>query len=475
MCPAFQQQELTHPARAARQGTPWTACPGSARAAYCYCQCAWIRRCLCQNLKVNVMLPTLRMPWAISIAVSVGASYVSVRHPGLMSLACRCFPHCLSPLYQALNMSQYPALPFDVLEKIIDTLADEDTPTFSNLKTFSLTSKSLLHSCRKHIFKTIIIGLPVPMDNIDEEDSDDDCIDREISPSRLCWLMSARPQLSEYVRVFKFGINCDPWTYHIVDSEFAPVLQRFTQLQSLTLDVKYYRGRPRDVTTWADIPPPIQKSVLFLIRLQTLTALTLRYHEFPLFKIEIAANLRCLHIDNVTIFEGEDAPINLLSNCVQPIFLHEYSMGYSCADTTTAILNAMLLNNRHMFEFSELWHLQAEIYSSPEDSDVAHNVVSKTSQLRTLDLTSEVVPLHPSIQQRVNISPHRSSYQSSVPCSILWRPHRISPFTHTDYNKSSLPHRLAHHSARWALHWVRGNMPSSHCAGRNIPHGSPLL
>ena len=90
-------------------------------------------------------------------------------------------------------MLQHPALPFDVLEAIVNTLAADDTVKLPNVKTFSLTCKSLLHCCRKQIFKTIIIGLPIPMEIFDEYEADvdwtmHDSTAREIPPSRLCWL-----------------------------------------------------------------------------------------------------------------------------------------------------------------------------------------------------------------------------------------------------------------------------------------------
>lgn len=290
-------------------------------------------------------------------------------------------------------MPQHPAIPFDVIEKIIDTIGADDTPMSNNLRPFSLTCKLLLHSCRKHIFKTIIIGLPVPMDDVNEDEPDDtqsrrDSMSRAIPPSRLCWLVSAQPQLSEYVRVFKFGIDDDPSTYCAENPEFAQVLQRFTQLRSLTLD----SGHDEGVVEWADIPHPIQDSVLFLIRLETLTSLTLQNQRIPLLQIKFAANLGCLHIDDVTIIEEEDGPINP-PDCVEPIFLHKYTIGYSCVDTTSAILKAKLPDNRHLFDFSELWHLRSEMYSFRADSDAAHDVISRTTQLRTLSLTSEVALL----------------------------------------------------------------------------------
>ncbi|KJA16462.1 hypothetical protein HYPSUDRAFT_293388 [Hypholoma sublateritium FD-334 SS-4] len=328
-------------------------------------------------------------------------------------------------------MPQHKELPFDVLEKIIDTIGADDTPMSNNLKPFSLTCKSLLHSCRKHIFKTIIIGLPVRMDDIDEDELDDDrdLVSREIPPSRLCWLMSTQPQFSEYVRVFKFGVSGDPSTYCIDNPDFSRVLRRFTQLQSFTLDVQYDSGHEENVVEWADIPRPIQDTILFLVRLPTLTSLTMRNQRIPLFRIELADNLHCLRIDDVAIPEEENGPMSF-SDRIEPIVLHEYSAGYSCVDTTSAILKAGLPDNRDAFDFSELRHLRADIYSFPEDVDAARDVISRTAQLRTLALTSEAALLY-QIRQRANTSLH-SPHQPWVLCPVLRRPHHVPQYTHAD-------------------------------------------
>ncbi|KJA26424.1 hypothetical protein HYPSUDRAFT_64138 [Hypholoma sublateritium FD-334 SS-4] len=336
--------------------------------------------------------------------------------------------HLPSLPYHALNMHRDLALPFDVLDAIVDTLAVDDTPMFTNLKPFSLTCKSLLHSCRKHIFKTIIIGLPIPTEGTIEDEPDDNWSKRDsksgvIPPSRLCRLMSAQPQLSEYVRDFKYGINGDPSTYSAANPDISPVLRRFTLLQSLTLGVEHGSGHD-GMVKWADIPRPIQDSVRFLIRLQTLTSLTLRNQIIPLFQIKIAANLHCLHIYNV-VFEEENGSINL-PDCTQPLSLHEYSTGNICADITSTVLNARLPDNRYIFDFSELWHLRAEVYAFPDHLDAVDDVISRTTQLKTLSLLMHtargsfapffgIKGLAASLNTLTRIAIHRRS-----PLSVRW-------------------------------------------------------
>lgn len=301
-----------------------------------------------------------------------------------------------------------PALPFDVLEAIVDALAADDTPMLTNVKTFSLACKALLHCCRKHVFKTIVVGFsPAPslMDNIDDDDpgnnlSSYDAMSREILPSCLCRLISMQPQLSDYVRVLKLGISRDAWR-HWEESDFAQVLQRFSRLQSLTLDMEY-DSEYETMVEWIDIPHPIRNSFLFLIRLETLTSLTLRSLFFPFFQVEVGINLRCLHIDDVAFFEEENGVVKL-SHYVQPILLHQFSMGCLDADTMDNILNARLPDNRRIFDFSELHHLRAAFYIAPEDVDKVREIINKTILLRTLSLTSEVDLLKPTIHRRINI------------------------------------------------------------------------
>lgn len=375
-------------------------------------------------------------------------------------------------------MPQHPELPFDILEGVIDTLAADDTPTFTHLKSFSLTCKSLLHSCRKHIFKTIIVGLPVPMDDINEDDADDnrsssDAKRTEIPPERLCWLISVQPQLSEYVRVLKLGIARE----HDQSLDIAQVLRCFRRLQSLTLDTEHDFG-PEYMTKWSRIPHELQQSVLFLIERETLTALTLRSHcKFPLFQAKLSVNLHCLHIENLTIFEEGDGAVSL-SHHVEPIFLRRYSIGYSGAGATTAILGARLADGRHIFDFSELRHLRAEICYFPEaalDLAAAHDVIRRTTQLRTLSLKSEVARLEHPVHQRIDVS-LRSQHEPHAPRHIVRRPRRRVPqYAQADYNTPQLPARVAYHSAVWALRRVRGDMRFPQRARRGVSHGAALL
>lgn len=296
-------------------------------------------------------------------------------------------PICRHSKYQIPDMSQGLSIPFDILENIIDILAADDDTNLTFLKPCALICRSLLHCSRKHIFRTIIIGLPT---NLTDERP------KLFSqmPSRLSRLMSRTPEIADYVRVLKIGVDTGE-KYYAKCRQLPSTLRRFKHVESLTLSA---RSASRTISVkildWTDVRPPMQNAILSIIQLRTLKTLILWKIIFPILQVKVGVNVRALHTADVDFFELDDDGSQAgpePPNAVQPIQLHTYSMGYDCGAQSTILLEAKRSDGRPVFDFSHLRELHVECHSLPRDFDVMQNIINETAHLTTLFFASEVV------------------------------------------------------------------------------------
>ncbi|KJA16461.1 hypothetical protein HYPSUDRAFT_47380 [Hypholoma sublateritium FD-334 SS-4] len=279
-------------------------------------------------------------------------------------------------------MPQGSAIPFDILEDIIDILAADDDKNSTFLKPCALICRSLLHRSRRHIFRTITVGLPT------------DLTEKQPKlfpqmPSRLCRLMSHTPVIADYVRVLKIGVGSGE-KYYAESRKLPATLRQFKHIESLMLSA---RCAPRNegikLLDWTNVRPSLQHSILSLIQLGTLKSLILWKLIFPIFQVKLGVNVRALRIADVDFFERDDQGPQAgpePQNTVQPIQLHDYCMANNCGAQSAVLLEATRPNGRPIFDFSHLRCLVAE-WHLPGDFDVLQNITNKTTHLTTLCLT----------------------------------------------------------------------------------------
>ena len=267
-------------------------------------------------------------------------------------------------------------VPVDILEHVVDILAADDDQI--SIKAFSLVCHSVLHFCRKHIFKTIIIDTNYPEDK------------QSASVLLLCRLICNAPHIADYVRVLIMDIYTDSERLCSKYPDFAYILGKFNHIQSLTIfNTKHSRGYLR--LYWYGIEEPLQRAILHLVQLDTLTALHLGFMRLPITKMELSANLQRLELDDVgpLTLRAED---NATSSNAKSVHLREFRMDSRSSTIANVIFSARRLDGLRAFNFDSLRHFHALWYGH-DGIDATRNVLAKATHLATFDLTGDVAIL----------------------------------------------------------------------------------
>jgi hypothetical protein len=170
----------------------------------------------------------------------------------------------------------HSALPFDIIGNIIDFLTEDD---LQYVKVCSLVCQSFLLLCRPHIFSCITIQ--ITGGGPDEELQNTEAFGE---------LLLKTPEIARFIRHLDIGIV---HSHSHSRNLFNQVPQQLTRLQSLT----FWPSEPQGVFNidWSKISSPMQRSLLHLVHLPTLSYLTLGHiKNFPISDLNSCTNLKCL-------------------------------------------------------------------------------------------------------------------------------------------------------------------------------------
>ncbi|KJA23638.1 hypothetical protein HYPSUDRAFT_39836 [Hypholoma sublateritium FD-334 SS-4] len=268
-------------------------------------------------------------------------------------------------------------IPVDILEHIVDILASDDDQ--GSIKACSLMCHSLLHFCRRHIFKTIIVGTH----------SSDDKQPASLIPL-FCRLICNAPHIADYVRILTMGIHDDSARLCSKYPEFAYVLGQFNHIQSLTISDPMHSGAQQGLS-WDCIQPLFQKAILHLVQFDTLTSLCLGSIRLPVTMMKLSPSLRRLELDNVQplTFEVEDTAATSNS---KPLCLQEFKVDSGSSVVVNTILSVRRSEGLHAFDFNSLRSFQAS-WNSQDGIDASRNVLMRATHLVTFELTGDVMAL----------------------------------------------------------------------------------
>ncbi|KDR73091.1 hypothetical protein GALMADRAFT_252553 [Galerina marginata CBS 339.88] len=206
-------------------------------------------------------------------------------------------------------MPSSPAIPLEVIQAVIDILAQDDKE-LSSLKSCSLVCQTFLHLCRKHIFASIFLdgrkfAIPKP------------------STVTLIRLLSATPEIAYHIRTLVCYISS--WEFE--QRPLPGIFKRISKLSSLSI------RWPRSGRQWND--NPLRSAVLHLMHLPTLIHLELgNITDFVVLDLVACTNLKELKLTRIQTVENEVAlPCTLSSG---PIHLHQLEVG---VESSMAVLD----------------------------------------------------------------------------------------------------------------------------------------
>lgn len=266
------------------------------------------------------------------------------------------------------SMASAISLPYDIIGHIIDILAEEGDLVLLNNP--SLASSSLLHLCRRHIFRTI------PFDNF--------YFKRQTPPKHsFIRLLDTNPGIVQYIRELNYEV-------HHNDAQLSPrlpnLLQTISHLRCLRIRNALLEN-PAQKFDWTKMDPLLRSALLRLMHLPTLTHFEISMvHKLPLSALVPCINLEGLDIQYSTVLPFEESDLNLKPEirCLQtPRILHFTTNSSTCA--VGMLLGARWKDGRLLLDFTHLKTLYID-FTMFEDADVTRNLFKCLEQLEELSV-----------------------------------------------------------------------------------------
>lgn len=255
-------------------------------------------------------------------------------------------------------MSSQPILPFETIETIIDTLAQDDPGSLS-LKACSLVCQGFLELCRKHIFASITI----------------DCLAVAVpTPTSAAFvrLLSTTPQIADHIRELDWNILVEDFE----DRSLPGILEKITKLQSLTI---YW---PRGHLQWRTTS--LRAGILHLLHLPTLIRLEIcDSRDFVFIDLIPCINLREIRLDCTQVVEAENPfPLTLPNN---PLQLDRLLFGVESSAAISRIGTSLRPDGRPIFNLAVLSCISLVLYNYDE-FEASRQLFQHCVQLTNVDI-----------------------------------------------------------------------------------------
>ena len=244
------------------------------------------------------------------------------------------------------------SLPYDIVERIIDILAAEGD--LIPIKNASLTSSSVLHFCRRHIFHTI-----------------SSYSNRRPLKKQIIKLLVNNPAIAQYIRELDYLV-------HYTDSQLSPLLPNLLHTIS-HLECLRFRS---DGVDWTEMDPLLRSTLLHLMCLPTLTRVVItNVWNIPISAFAPCINLQQLDIRYITLAPFEDQNP---SSCSQtPRILHFRNVSSHTA--VKSLLQAKRKDGRPVLDFAHVKTLVLE-FDMFQDVQLTQELFENTSYLEELQI-----------------------------------------------------------------------------------------
>ena len=243
----------------------------------------------------------------------------------------------------------HPTLPLDILLYIIDLLAED----VNSLRILSLTCKSMVPLCRKHLFSSLRL-------------------DSEFSFERFSDLLSKNPEIACYVRDLNYGIY-NPIGDHKLN--ILNILKERSSLQLIALSSEWLY--------WNDFPESTRSSLLSLIELPTVIHLYIySIKGFPAIVLSGCSNLINLQLKDLEIASPEVNQVISRSKIPTPVSLYIGTETFGLA----ALLSSKSLHaGGPIVDISRLQKADFDV-KSRDDIDQAYELIKVSSRLEHLNI-----------------------------------------------------------------------------------------
>ncbi|KAF8182075.1 hypothetical protein BJ912DRAFT_979015 [Pholiota molesta] len=270
------------------------------------------------------------------------------------------------------SVNEKPSIPLDVIETIIDILVTLDDHGLSSVRTCSLTCRSFLHFCRKHIFASVSLDIGKTYASIPHPTS-----------AQFQKLLITAPEIAKYVRKLSFGVPpYQSWGGFFNVVNLAEVLMKFDQVQQLTIgSINTF-----EAINWSKLPFCLQDAVFHLLDLPTIDYLILiRISHFRVSDLTRCSNLRRLRVEFF-----KDPVLDQISPTLHPrsVVLEEYSMGWQSCEAMEKVIALEWPNGQPVFDFRQLKKYSApyELRWGDTAIELTRGILKQTDQLASICL-----------------------------------------------------------------------------------------
>ena len=254
-------------------------------------------------------------------------------------------------------MASFSDSPLEIIEEIIDNLQDQ----LPALRACSQTCHFLLPLCRKYIFRSI---------SLKHRSWQEQCEGLPRHTTLFATLLDSSPDIADYVQNLVYQLETPPFT----DPDALRILKKLHRIQSFQL--------LGENSFWNELHPTLQKSLLHIIHLRSVTHLKISYFRF----FSISTLTSCVNLTDLTLSNIMSAGMDACE--------HEYFAQDAVPQLQSFTLDLWgrygnsFVNRRGskdfpMLDFSNLQTLSVII---DENSDIAavHALTKVTEKLETL-------------------------------------------------------------------------------------------
>ncbi|TFK32521.1 hypothetical protein BDQ12DRAFT_659060 [Crucibulum laeve] len=264
-------------------------------------------------------------------------------------------------------MASFSNVPFDITEKIIDTLQDD----LSALKSCSLTCQLLLPLCRKHMFQSLTL-FSFPSQAVFVFAPPQWYHTRHPFPL-LRNLLDSNPGIADYVQnlIYETGTS-------LKDSDqVLRILETFRRVQSLEVV-----GVSSD---WDEMPPTLTGSISRIIQ-PSVTHLDIRVFG----DVSITIFIPCVNLASLTLsaIYGTVVDIDKLKKISPGVVpqLQSFHFGNNCSRYVMCLVKARYRNDLPVLDFSNLRTLNVRV-DNRLDLGAAQALTKVARMLETLHYT----------------------------------------------------------------------------------------
>jgi hypothetical protein len=258
-----------------------------------------------------------------------------------------------------------PFLPIEIINEIINILAQDDPSLFST-KACALVCNEFHHLCRKHIFSSIDLNHTFARSLMPYTRA------TKATTRMLQQLLDTSPEIGDHIHNLTYDITSD-------DIGNGSLLETFKKITRLKFFSVWDFNTPR--LQWDN--NPLRPALLHLLHLPTLIGFRiLAFENFLVSDLTPCINLEHLKFERLTVFDDPSLASNLPKNSIR---IRNISAGLKSASVIMKMCTMLCADGKPFFDFSWVNDLTIKIHRQ-NDVQATLNLLSRCRKLISISI-----------------------------------------------------------------------------------------